>query len=95
MTPTEECYLKLRNKLDELGYFQPLSFDSVLLVDKIVEDLLDTKRNLQHYKNVAQQSMEVNNQIMLYILTADDKIKHCNTINICHASEEAMDLLKA
>lgn len=61
MTPTEEYYLKVRNKLDELGYFQPLSFDSVLLVDKLVEDLLDTKKNLQHYKNVAQQSMEVNN----------------------------------
>lgn len=59
MTPTEEYYLKVRNKLDELGYFQPLSFDSVLLVDKLMEDLLDTKRNLQHYKNVAQQSMEV------------------------------------
>lgn len=63
MTPTEEYYLKVRNKLDELGYFQPLSFDSVLLVDKLVEDLLDTKGNLQHYKNVAQQSMEVNNKV--------------------------------
>uniref|UniRef100_A0A1B6JRV7 Uncharacterized protein n=1 Tax=Homalodisca liturata TaxID=320908 RepID=A0A1B6JRV7_9HEMI len=58
MTPTEEYYLKIRNKLDDLGYLQPLSFESVLLVDKLLEDLLNTKKGLQHYKNVAQQSME-------------------------------------
>lgn len=60
MTPSEEYYLKVRNKLDDIGYLQPLSFESVLLVDKLLEDLLLTKKNLQHYKNVAQQSMEVN-----------------------------------
>lgn len=59
MSASEEYYLKVRNKLDDLGYLQPLSFESVLLVDKILEDLLITKKNLNHYKNVAQQSVEV------------------------------------
>lgn len=68
MTPSEGYFLKVRNKLDDLGYLQPLSFESVMLVDKLLCDLLETKKNLQHYKNVAQQSMEVYDSVQLILI---------------------------
>ncbi|XP_014259138.1 centrosomal protein of 135 kDa isoform X2 [Cimex lectularius] len=49
----EKKFLNLREKLDRLGYSQPLSVDSVLLVEKLLYDLDSFKKQLDHYKNSA------------------------------------------
>ncbi|XP_054259744.1 centrosomal protein of 135 kDa-like [Macrosteles quadrilineatus] len=91
MTPSEGFFLKVRNKLDDLGYLQPLSFESVMLVDKLLCDLLETKKNLQHYKNVAQQSMEACSELRVGV----GPYKEDNTRLIKENNDLRQKLLKA
>ncbi|XP_039299752.1 centrosomal protein of 135 kDa [Nilaparvata lugens] len=55
---TEQRYKILRSKLDDLGYRQPLALESLLLVEHIFSDLIHTKEELDHYKNLHLQNQE-------------------------------------
>lgn len=59
MGRTEDCYRSVRRQLDELGYRQPLSVDSLLLVEKLLNDFVELRERLNHYKEVAHHSLEV------------------------------------
>lgn len=56
---TEQRYKEIREKLDRFGYRQPLSVESLLLVEHLFADLLHTTESLKHYKNIAQITLEV------------------------------------
>ncbi|XP_050532393.1 centrosomal protein of 135 kDa-like isoform X2 [Daktulosphaira vitifoliae] len=58
MTQSED-YENIRYKLDKLGYRQYMSIESFDLVNQLVADLLQTTESLKHYKNIAQNSLEV------------------------------------
>lgn len=55
----EQRFSILRKHLNELGYHQTLSYDSVPLVEQLLGDLVKTTESLFHYKNVAQTVIEV------------------------------------
>ncbi|RZF33760.1 hypothetical protein LSTR_LSTR008019 [Laodelphax striatellus] len=55
---TEQRCKTLRSKLDELGYRQPLALESLLLVEQIFSDLIHTKEERDHYKNLFHQNQE-------------------------------------
>ena len=44
---SELRYHTLRTKLNDLNYFQPLSVESTLLVEKLLQDLLKSVENFQ------------------------------------------------
>lgn len=71
----EHRYIVIRKHLDELGYQQPLSLETVPLVERLLADLVKTTESLYHYKNVAQTAIEVckiivttiNNNLLPYL----------------------------
>lgn len=55
----EAKYRKVRAQLDSLGYHQILELDSVLLVDKLVADLVQTTESLKKYKELCRNVLQV------------------------------------
>nr|XP_018898464.1 PREDICTED: centrosomal protein of 135 kDa-like isoform X2 [Bemisia tabaci] len=51
-------YQKLRSQLNDLGYLQPLSKDSLLLVEHLLADYLHTSQKLKYYKETAHNSIQ-------------------------------------
>uniref|UniRef100_A0A8D8QSB1 Centrosomal protein of 135 kDa n=1 Tax=Cacopsylla melanoneura TaxID=428564 RepID=A0A8D8QSB1_9HEMI len=60
---TESIYKSLRSTLDELGYHQALSFDSLYLVKALVADLIQTTQSLKHYKELSQKTLSKCNEL--------------------------------
>ena len=58
-------YMTLRKRLDQMGYRQSLGVDSLPLVEKLFNDLVQTTESL---KKTKQQATKVSNQIRLYIV---------------------------
>jgi hypothetical protein len=50
---------KVRQELDELGYYQSFTSESVPLIEKLVADLKTTTESLQKYMKIAQNAIEV------------------------------------
>lgn len=68
-------YKFLRDKLDELGYKQVLSLNSVPLVEKLVADLVQTTESLQKYMKIAKEAMQV---IVFQNVSFDISNSRCN-----------------
>ena len=47
---TEQKFVNLRKRLDQLGYRQPLGIESVPLVEKLFSDLIHTTESFKNYK---------------------------------------------
>ena len=52
-------YKTVRKHLDNLGYKQALSLDALPLVESLLADLVQTTDSLKHFKNIAQDNLEV------------------------------------
>ena len=49
-TVSEQKYLNLRKRLDQLGYRQTLGIDSLALIEKLFNDLIHTTESLKKAK---------------------------------------------
>jgi hypothetical protein len=49
---SEQKYLTLRKRLDQFGYKQPLAIESLPLVEKLFQDLIQTTEALKKAKDV-------------------------------------------
>ncbi|KAI5737880.1 hypothetical protein M8J77_000256 [Diaphorina citri] len=82
---TEGIYKSLRSTLDELGYHQALSFDSLYLVKALVGDLIKTTQSLKHYKELSQKTLETCSELEVGIepYKQDNArlIQECNHLN--------------
>ena len=69
-TATERSFLQLRKRLDQLGYRQPLAIESLPLVEKLFDDLVQTTDSLrlarQDLGDRQQKTEEVQEQIEPY-----------------------------
>lgn len=59
---------RLRNELDELGYYLSFTPESVPLIEKLVADLKTTTESLQKYMKVAQNAIEVVVKLTILVL---------------------------
>uniref|UniRef100_T1HA73 Uncharacterized protein n=1 Tax=Rhodnius prolixus TaxID=13249 RepID=T1HA73_RHOPR len=57
MVLVEEQYKDIRRKLDEMGYHEPCSTESLLLVEKLFNDLLRTHDKLLMYEDLAKSTL--------------------------------------
>ena len=64
---TETKFISLRKRLDQLGYKQPLSVDSLPLVEKVFGDLLHTTESLKKAK--LQLSKHTEQKVREFLLT--------------------------
>ncbi|XP_075234874.1 uncharacterized protein LOC142332354 isoform X2 [Lycorma delicatula] len=82
---TEQRYKDIREKLDTLGYRQPLGIDSLLLVEHLLADLLHTTESLKHYKSIAQETLEKFGELQYGVepYKSDNArlIKECNSLH--------------
>ncbi|OWR43140.1 centrosomal protein of [Danaus plexippus plexippus] len=60
-----DVYFDLKRKLEDLGYTNTLSLDSVPLVQCIVADLLQTTRSLQHYMDLSKEALMQRDALMI------------------------------
>lgn len=56
-------YALLRNKLDNLGFSQPLPIGALSIVSAILDDLILTTNSLKRAKDEIVQLQEVNKQL--------------------------------
>lgn len=57
-------YSLLRDKLDTLGFTQPLPIGSLAIVAAILDDLILTTNSLKHAKKEVSQLREVNRFVL-------------------------------
>ncbi|KYB27999.1 centrosomal protein of 135 kDa [Tribolium castaneum] len=76
---------KLREELDELGYYLTFSHESVPLVEKLVADLKTTTQSLQKYMKIAQNAIEERDNLQLgaepYRCDNARLVKECNELH--------------
>lgn len=52
-------YCTVRQNLDDLGYKQAFSLDSLPLIELLLFDFTQTKENLEHYQSLANSKKQV------------------------------------
>ncbi|TGZ61225.1 hypothetical protein CRM22_008099 [Opisthorchis felineus] len=63
----QDKYAKLRSRLDQLGYSQPLSVDSLALVDRLLCDLLRITHSFQQTSAELESQLELRSDFDEYI----------------------------
>ncbi|CAG5074977.1 Similar to Cep135: Centrosomal protein of 135 kDa (Mus musculus) [Cotesia congregata] len=58
-------YRTVKKRLDSLGYKHSLSLDSLSLVEQLLADLIKTTESLKHFKSVAANNTEVDDQLTI------------------------------
>ncbi|RZC37719.1 centrosomal protein of 135 kDa [Asbolus verrucosus] len=77
---------KIREELDELGYYQTFNPESAPLVEKLVADLKTTTESLQKYMKIAQNAIEERDNLQLgaepYKCDNAKLVKECNDLHL-------------
>ncbi|XP_063915834.1 centrosomal protein of 135 kDa isoform X2 [Zophobas morio] len=77
---------RLREELDELGYYQSFTPESAPLIEKLVADLKTTTESLQKYMKIAQNAIEERDNLQLgaepYKCDNAKLVKECNEVHL-------------
>ncbi|XP_025835100.1 centrosomal protein of 135 kDa isoform X2 [Agrilus planipennis] len=87
-------YKKLRRRLNDLGYNQPLVPEAVPLVEKLLHDLIQTTESLQKYMTIAKRAIEERDLLQLgaepYKCDNAKLVRECNDLHLAllHCKED-------
>ncbi|XP_032671730.1 centrosomal protein of 135 kDa isoform X2 [Odontomachus brunneus] len=84
-------YKTVRKHLDNLGYKQALSLDTLPLIETLLADLIQTTDSLKHFKAIAQENVEACSQLQLTV----DPYKCDNARLVRECNQLHADLIEA
>ncbi|XP_023224856.1 centrosomal protein of 135 kDa-like [Centruroides sculpturatus] len=100
LTSAENKFGRLRKKLDQMGYLQPLGLESALLVERILTDLLHATEGLHNYKeqkNILEEEKKTfEKQLEPFQAENAKLVKKNNELNIhiLHQNEKFEETVK-
>lgn len=93
--PTTESKCRfLRQQLSALGYDNEFSVSSLSLLENLVSDLLQTTDTLKHYKELSQDCLQVNIQLLKHLLKIVFFTILIFNFQACHDLETFVDSYK-
>ncbi|XP_023247970.1 centrosomal protein of 135 kDa [Copidosoma floridanum] len=84
-------YRTVRKHLDDLGYRQALSLDSLPLIELLLVDLAQTRESLKHFQCLAKENLQTCNELQ----SAVDPYKCDNAKLVQECNETHLKLLEA